>query len=216
METVTETIHSDGILMPFIEGHEGYDLKESVGQALNDQIARIRVFKALLGDSDAQLRNVRLGADGRLWAHDFGMGNLRDNGVIRQVAVPPGTSPTRFSDDDYLNWVFQLSDIQKNHRLYAWPVRFDKTTRFEDVRPVIESIEKLCENNGEGMRELLKAVVPPAQLEETVTVLVKRGTRLKKAANDYYKRIKLSSIDFPKNRHSLAMYAMADNWATAA
>lgn len=196
-ETVIQDIETDGILMPFIEGHEAYDLKESVGQALNAQIARIRVFKALLGDSDAQLRNMRLGDDGRLWAHDFGFGNLRDDGILRQ-ASPPGELPSVLPDDKYLFWVFRLADRIKANPLYAWPVRFDKTTRFEDVLPVIQEIERLCADKGAGMREALENVVPADRLDETVRVLVKRGERLKAAADEYYKHIKTTSQATPR------------------
>src|SRR5262249_6248452 len=149
---------------------------------------------------------------------DFGFGNLRNDGILRQ-ASPPGESPSVIPDDKYLYWVFELANQIKKNPLYAWPVRFDKTTRFEDVAPLIKEIELLCADKGEvkaaGLRELLEKVVPADRLEETLEVLAKRGKRLKEDAEAYYKRIKTTYRAMPSKRGAFGRRGEA-GWALAA
>lgn len=204
METITKDIDGDGILMHFIEGEELWKSRESVVQAMNDQLARIRVFRAWLGDADGHLRNLRLGADGRLWAMDFGMGNLRDNGAIRNIPGSAFNSP-----DEQLEYIYRFAELvckrPDGRRLYGWVVRYDMTTQMSDVAPLIDSIEKLCAGKGERLRELLKGLIPESQIDETINVLQKRGNALKKATEKYLNMVdpeKLTCSPSPAGKRS--------------
>jgi len=153
-QKVTRKITAEGVLYRHIDGEKVGNLTEPVAAAMKAEYARQRVLRAWLADPDIQFNNLLLGGDARLWALDFGRGNLTRKQLMKLSRNPevPELSP-----QEYLDFILSIPhrpNYRNHHAQYAWMARMDEMIHYSEMMDTIQAIHKLAGGDGrEGSAE---------------------------------------------------------------
>ncbi len=182
---VEETLR--GVLVRAIEGQELWKLTEAEVLALKGEYAKLRVFRAWLGDTDGHLRNLFLDAEGGLFGIDFGFTHLMaDASKHRHYAGMTAKTPEQFLAEaiEMPRIVLQNTRQSANekHALYAWIGHMDEYLSYEEMAGTVKGIRELCDDRGgetlkEMLRESMKGM-PENRVDEAFKVLKDRADEL--------------------------------------
>jgi hypothetical protein len=148
--------------------------------------ARQRAFRAWLGDTDGHLRNMKVAPDGRLWQIDFDFASLRGTELVHARNMP-------FDDQaDLLRatvgfvrgrrglpavrdpaWQSHHADVRDffdrvaTNDLYAWMAKMDDLVGYDDMKDVVQTIQRLAADEGR-LRTLLAGLADADQVAKTL------------------------------------------------
>jgi hypothetical protein len=146
--------------------------------------ARQRAFRAWLGDSDGHLFNMKVAPDGRLWQLDFDMASLRGT-RLTHVGLPlddqadliratvgfvRGSRGLPAARDPGWQGMGQAIDTKiVPYELYAWMAKMDDLVGYDDMKDVVQRIQRLAADEGR-LRNLLRAtgIADPEGIAKTL------------------------------------------------
>lgn len=181
---------ASGILLRAIDGVELMGQSEAVLLAQKAEYAEQRAFRAWLADTDGHFRNILQGMDGHIWPIDFGFGSISGDGIMRQGDQKFATQLELLRNAvEYPNSVSTLYPIDEAN-LYHWVNAMDGALSYDEMIGTVDRIKALCnENGGSGLREILKGVVPPNEVDDAFKALVERANALQEVLSKKFPAI---------------------------
>jgi hypothetical protein len=172
-----------GILMRKIDGIGLNKLTEPEILAHHAALARQRIFRAWVGDSDPHMKNLIQAIDGQLCPIDFGKVSFDD--LLKQAGM-------RFDDPkEYVREALKYAhtDRVKNHplagRMYQYVCRLDDMMHPEIMDSTIEAINKLAHNRGAMEKIFGRYIKDSDQLGRVIDKLKARAEKLRPALKEF-------------------------------
>ncbi len=136
-------------------------LKEHQLYAFRKEYARLRAFRAWIGDYDGHMENLLKGPDDQLWAIDFDIANLEgtriealnadfqtDAALIEaSVRFPHGNMPPAKGDAKFRerhNKLIKSSAESGKATQYVWQARMDRMIRYKDMADMVRDIKEFA------------------------------------------------------------------------
>ncbi len=206
-------VNVKGILTPYLPGSSKLaELSEPQILAMKEDLAKIYVFSAWIGNNDIHGGNILVTQNGKPCPIDFGLANLRRDLQLKhlphldfeQIGMK---NPT--NQKELMETVLKFSTIVERFKkaggavsdqqlaMYRWIDRIRAMMSFNDLEPAIVMIENLCRDNGKLLRPILQqsSLLTKEREDIIVKVLTERGTKdLREVLKKQFIHFKTSSV----------------------
>ncbi len=184
----------EGLLVRGVDGIKLGERSEAALLAMKKEIAKQKVFRFWLGDTDGHFGNILAGADGP-WSLDFGMGTLKTDGRLPHIDADESRGMKEMMEE-----VVALTNRESARRAdhakwmgYHWMREADEILTYGEMKETLDRIRELCAKK-DTLKDMLAKSLRQSDVEAVADSLADRVKHLDEALRAFKEKKTVSTF----------------------